>query len=78
MRIWSYEALPSWKIIVWVTQLLSNSKFKNTILARCLAVAIALVLRVLVTSKGQYYLLLLRYDPIFNAKGNFKDETWFC
>ncbi|MGF2034297.1 MAG: hypothetical protein RMZ43_003050 [Nostoc sp. CmiVER01] len=66
MRIWSYEALPSWKIIVWVTQLFSH------------ATAITLGLRVLVTTKQQYYLLSLRYDLIFNTKGNFKDETWFC
>ncbi|HYX14629.1 MAG TPA: hypothetical protein VE944_09715 [Nostoc sp.] len=66
MRIWSYEALPSWKIIVWVTQLFSH------------ATAITFGLRVLVSTKQQYYLFSLRYDPIFNAKGNFKDETWFC
>ncbi|MEH2282529.1 MAG: hypothetical protein V7K90_14575 [Nostoc sp.] len=51
---------------MWVTQLLSH------------ATAITFGLRVLVTTKQQYYLLLLRYDPILNAKGNFKDETWFC
>ncbi|MEH2085113.1 MAG: hypothetical protein V7K89_35625 [Nostoc sp.] len=63
MRIWSYEALPSWKIIVWVTQLFSH------------ATAIIFDLRILVTTKQQYYLLLLRYDAILNAKGNFKDQT---
>ncbi|MEH1909732.1 MAG: hypothetical protein V7L05_29820 [Nostoc sp.] len=60
MRIWSYEALPSWKIIVWVTQLFSH------------ATAIGLGLRVLGITKRQHYLLSLRYDPIFNTKGNFK------
>ncbi|MEH1940031.1 MAG: hypothetical protein V7L01_07425 [Nostoc sp.] len=48
MRILSYQALPSWKIIVWVTQLFSH------------ATAITFGLRVLVTTKRQYYLLLLR------------------
>ncbi|MEH1832471.1 MAG: hypothetical protein V7L29_10420 [Nostoc sp.] len=45
MRILSYETLPSWKIIVWVTQLFSH------------ATAITFGLRVLVTTKRQYYLL---------------------
>ncbi|MEH2343693.1 MAG: hypothetical protein V7K22_18955 [Nostoc sp.] len=54
MRIWSYEALPSWKIIVWMTQLFSH------------ATAIIFGLLILVTTKRQYYLLSLRYDPIFN------------
>ncbi|MBN3870376.1 MAG: hypothetical protein HWQ23_08825 [Nostoc sp. JL33] len=54
MRIWSYEALPSGKIIVWVTQLFSH------------ATAITLDLGVLVITKRQYYLLSLRYGKIFN------------
>ncbi|MDF5734693.1 MULTISPECIES: hypothetical protein [unclassified Nostoc] len=60
MRIWSYEALPSWKIIVWVTQLFSH------------ATAITLGLGVLVITKRQYYLFSLTYSQIFNPKGNFK------
>ncbi|MFN6530408.1 hypothetical protein [Nostoc sp. ChiSLP03a] len=59
MRIWSYEALPSWKIIVWVTQLFSH------------ATAIIFGLRVLVTTKRQYYLLSLRYDQIFKASSSY-------
>ncbi|MGJ5628056.1 hypothetical protein [Nostoc sp. KVJ20] len=39
MRILSYEALPSWKIIVWVTQLFSH------------ATAIGFGLRVLILTK---------------------------
>ncbi|MFN6484242.1 MULTISPECIES: hypothetical protein [unclassified Nostoc] len=66
MRIWSYEALPSWKIIVWVTQLFSH------------ATAITFGLRVLVSTKRQYYLLSLRYNPIFNTKRKLQDKTWFC
>ncbi|MCC5643356.1 hypothetical protein LC607_10445 [Nostoc sp. CHAB 5824] len=66
MRILSDQALPSWKIIVWVTQLFSH------------ATAITFGLRVLVTTKRQYYLLSLRCGTIFNTEVNFRNETWVC